>query len=469
MRQISLLRTAMATLALCAPLAACVDDAALDLGPTTDVDEEPAPGDRETASGERSASVAGFTLTMNAHAIVGTDGTNQTVVLKGTASRTITNVFSYVPDDAFGTAALTGTKTFTITLDEPHEINTLLSGLPILVSIDTLTGQVRHFDAQVTMQPRFARFEGTTRTIVDPVIRPVLVEDAIDDLRYRGRFTTTVDHWSPEVFAFDAGDPEVVLQRSLRETTFDWRFAPFSLAYDPPSDPISMRATFQNYPYVATKHAGIDLKVVRLGLTTDDPYVVWPAPTCTPEVAECYLAQSGGGDLGLCGDYRTVRPCRNADLCELTGGEPVTLTEISTSSLDDEIAAYNAACPNGGTWCQLYEVRAYTVPECTDEPVTTQLLFQLVADQVWTDDTYGDYVDDAGLASSMFFASSPSSAGPALASAVDGLAGSSTAEGWHGSNEYPCHNCHNWYIRTIAWYPATRTVVVLDGVYGWDS
>lgn len=472
MRKIDIptLLTAMTTLALGATTAACVEDAPLDLGPTTDVDEERTDGFRDTATGERSATVAGFTVTMNAHAIVGTDGTNQTVVMKGTASRTITNVLSYVPDDAFGTATLTGAKTFEILLDEPHEINTLLSGLPILVSIDTLTGTTRHFDAQVTLGARFARFEGTTRTIVDPIIRPIYFDSPIDNLRYRGRFTTTVDHGSPEVFAFDAGDPGVVQQRGPRETTFDWQFPAFSLAYDPPSDPISMRASFNNYPYIATKHAGIDLKVVRLGLTTDDPYLTWPSPECTPTVAACYLdAQNGDGDFGACGDYRQVQPCRYADLCELTGGEPIALTEISTASLTDEIATFNANCPNGGDWCELTEARAFTVPACTDEPVTIARIIELLGDQNWPDDTYGDYVDDAGLATSMFFASSPSSGGPGLAAAVDALAGSTTATGWNGTNEFPCHNCHNWYKRTIAYYPATNTVVVIDGVYGWDS
>lgn len=471
MRKIDIptLLTAMATLGITAPAIGCFTESEPLDGPTTVVVGEEDDGKRDTATGERSATVQGFTITMNAHAIVGASGGVQTVVMKGTASRTITNVFSYVPDDGFGTATLTGTKTFEILLDEPHEINTLLSGMPILVVIDTLTGAVRHFDAQVTLQPRFARFDGTTRIIVDPVIRPVYVADPVDNLRYRGRFTTTSSHTSPEVTAFDAGDPVTITQRGPLETTFDWQFPAFSLAYDPPTDPMTMRATFTTNPPVGTKHAGIDLKVVKLGLTTDDPYLTWPAPACTPTVAACYVDHLDDGDFGSCGDYRQVAPCRYADLCELTGGDPVTLTPIETDPLDSAIAAFNTGCDRGFTWCELTGAQAYTLPECPDEEITPELIFSLVADQNWPDDTYGDYVDNTGLNGSLFFSNGYSNGGPGLRTAVDSLAGASTAEGWIGVSEYPCHNCHNWYERTIVYYAATHTVVVLDGFYGYDS
>lgn len=463
--------TFLAVLASLAPALGCLADDGVreDLsGPTTVIVGEDTDGYRDTSSGERSATVQGFTLTMNAHAIVGVAGGQQTVTIKGTASRTITSVFSYVPDDAFGEAVLTGARTFEIRLDEAHEINTLLSGAPILVSIDTLSGAVQHFDAAVTLGARFARFEGTTRIVVDPIIRPIYANDPVDPLRYRGRFTTTSDHSAPEVFAPDAGDP-VVTQRAPRETTFDWQFAPFSLAYDPPTDPMTFRAAFTNaLPLISTKHAGIDLKVVQLGLTTEDAYEAFPPPACTEPVASCMLADPDAEDFAACGDYREVRACTHGGLCEFAT-VPVTLTPIDTSSLDPAIDGYNDGCPNGGSWCGLDTVRAYRLPECPDEEVTSQLLFQLVADQTWTDDTYGDYVEDPGIDASMFFASSPSSGGVALRDAVDALAGTSFSRGWVGSSEYPCHNCHNWYTRVIAWYPSTRTVVVLDGFYGWDS
>lgn len=458
----------LASLALLAPALGCLaTDGEPPSGPTTVFVGEDSDGKRDTTQGDRSATVQGFTLTMNAHATVGVSGGAQLVTIKGTASRNLTSVFSYVPDDAFGEAVLTGSRTFVIRLDEPHEINTLLSGTPILVSIDTASGTPNHFDAAVTLGARFARFEGTTRIVVDPVIRPIYVNDPADPLRYRGRFTTTSTHANPEVTAADAGDP-VVTQRGPLETTFDWQFAPFSLAYDPPTDPLTFRATFFNAPpAISTKRAGIDLKVVRLGLTTDDPYEAFPAPSCTEAVATCMLADPDAEDFAACGDYRDVRACTSGGLCDFAS-EPVTLTPIETDSLDDAIAGYNAGCASGFTWCGLDQVQAYRLPECPDQEVTSQLIFQLLADQSW-DESYGDYVEDPGIDASMFFASSPSSGGPALAAAVDALAGTSFSRGWVGTNEYPCHNCHNWYDRVIVWYPSTRTVVVLDGHHGWDS
>ena len=459
--------TLLAAMALMTPVIGCVTtDDAVD-GPTTVIVGEDDDGKRDTTAGTRSATVQGFTLTMNAHAIVGASGGAQTVVIKGTASRPLTNVFSYIPDDGFGTATLTGARTFEILLDEPYEINTLLSGMPILVLMDTASGTVRHFDAAVTLAPRFARFEGTSRIVVDSTIRPIYANDPVDNLRYRGRFTTTSNHTSPEVTAFDAGDP-VVAQRGPRETTFDWQFGPFALAYDPPTDPMTMRGTFVSGTVVATKHAGIDLKVVRLGLTTDDPYEAFPSPQCTAEVASCMLADPDADDFAACGNYREVLPCTHGGLCDFAT-EPVTLTPIDSSSLATAIDAFNDACDRGGTWCGVSAARAFTVPECPDEEVTPQLIFQLVADQTWSDDSYGDYVEDPGLDGSLFFSNGYSSAGPALHTAVDDLAGTSFARGWVGSSEYPCHNCHNWYARTIVYYPSTRTVVVLDGFYGYDS
>jgi hypothetical protein len=457
--------TFLAAMACAAPMFGCANDSAPVDGPTTvEVGEDD--GKRDTADGERKATVAGFTLTMNAVARV-TSGGQQIVTLKGTASRTLTNAFSYIPDDGFGTTRLTGARTFEIDLDEPFEINTLLSGLPILVALDTASGTPRHFDARITLAPRFARFDGTTRIVVDAPIRPVYVR-AADNLRYRGRFTTTSDHASPAVAVPGAASPAVT-QRGPRETTFDWTFTDFAPAYDPPTDPVTMSALFGTT--TASKSAGIDLRVVRLGLTTDDPYEVWPAPICTPTVAACVAAAPPTAvDLGACGDYRQVLPCvRPGALCDALPPAPVELTPIDASALDPAIASYNTACDRGGTWCSLNSARAFTVPACPDQEVTPQLLFQLLADQDWTDDAYGSYVDDAGLTGSTFLGGGYSTGAPAVAAACDALAGATEAVGFVGAQEVSCHNCHDFAARTILYYPTTRTVIVLDGSYGYDS
>ncbi len=56
-------------------------------------------------------------------------------IVKGRASRNLDSAFSFVPDDAFGEAALVGARRFEVTLRAGHEINSIASGLPLLVTL----------------------------------------------------------------------------------------------------------------------------------------------------------------------------------------------------------------------------------------------------------------------------------------------------------------------------------------------
>ena len=36
-------------------------------------------------------------------------------------------------------------------------------------------------------------------------------------------------------------------------------------------------------------------------------------------------------------------------------------------------------------------------------------------------------------------------------------------------DELRCHNCHEFGVRYVIYYPESRKVVVVDGTYGYDS
>ncbi|HSN99836.1 MAG TPA: hypothetical protein VLS89_16180, partial [Candidatus Nanopelagicales bacterium] len=59
------------------------------------------------------------------------------LILRATANRYLKSVFSFVPDDAFGQANIISERRLEVVIHEGHELNTLMSGLPLFVSVET--------------------------------------------------------------------------------------------------------------------------------------------------------------------------------------------------------------------------------------------------------------------------------------------------------------------------------------------
>jgi hypothetical protein len=411
-----------------------------------------------------------MTMWIDRIAVATRDASGQPVaVIEGRTSRNLAGVFSWVPDDAFGTARQRTLRTFEIELRGGHEVNTLLSGLPIFVAFDTTTGAITHYEGMIALAPRFASFEGSSDLFIDAAIDPVWGGTPDDPLRYRGHLSTSAPADQVTADATEDAAP-VVTQESDLTWQLDWSYAPLERAAIPATDPVHFTA--ERAGTIASKSASVEFHAVQIGLTTADPRDVFPGPTCTDDVRTCVREAGPNGDLGDCGLYREVQACLFEDPC--ADPPALELQPIDASSTDGAADAFRADCNSGGDWCSLSGLRAFTLPACTS--ATLEDLFELVRqldqDHSSLEFSSGQLLDRAGAAATPFFAATYSDGGPGLLEAVEALGGADSAspvEVWSISQQVPCHNCTDFADTLLLFYPATSTVVLLDGGHGFDS
>lgn len=390
------------------------------------------------------------------------------LILHATANRYLESVYSFVPDDIFGDTRIISERRLEVVLHEGYELNTVLSGLPLFVAVNTFTGTPNHYTARIVVAPRFYDFLGSGSIWVDTNVDPVYVVNGTDNLLYRGRADVAADALT--VTATD-GAP-VVSRVDANTDTFhlDWRYAPLHQAIDPHTDYLSFAASLRDSTPVK-KTARLVARVTELALTTGDAYEVWPTPDCQPDSYTCIHDQPAGAtDFSACGSYRQVARCLYVtNACEVFPAAPLSLSSIDTSSLDGAVDAWNEGS-NGGTWYNIASYSAYRTPACTTSPTTIQgIVAQLAnADREFPDVTAGTYTDRAGLSQSTFF-NQVYSDGASLLSAIDAFTGGGTVQAWLFSEPRSCNNCHLFGARAVLYYPQHNKVVMLTGSYGYDS
>ncbi len=296
------MRPTLTAAAIALTLTACATD--LDDPPegedgTGDLSE--ATDAKTDGTAERKAAITGMTVWIDPVArIVAADGRAHWV-LDARASRNLAAVSAWVPDDAFGAAAITGKRTFTITLRDGHEQHTLLSGMPIFVTLEPVTGEPA--DAAIWIAPRVARASGSTRISLDPTIAPIWNGG---DVIYRGGASLT-SGWADLGIATPADTNPQVVMSGARTYRLDWQFAALAAVAAAPGAPVRALATRAGTTVERT--AAVELRVARLGLTRRDPRAVWPN-RCAATVAACLAAlPTGTIDAGACGTYRQVQAC----------------------------------------------------------------------------------------------------------------------------------------------------------------
>jgi hypothetical protein len=435
---------------------------------TPDLGSEDA-SDETSALGSLSAQAGAIRVTLQGPVRFEERDGQRVLVIKGSANRNLTGVFSFVPDDAFGSAALTTSRKFEIVLRDGHEQNSVLSGMPLLVRVDTATSGSA--TARITLGAQFTRFQGSKSITVAKQIRPVFVIDPVDYLRYRGEVSTTFAATEMSVFTDDDSDPEVV--RVDADTfRFDWQFPSFALAADPHTDAVFFHAQGQNIE--RSKEADIDVFVKDLQLTTSDPYEAFPTFGCEESIYWCILGakQSGATDLGDCGTYRDVARCywpQPEEVCLFEGPSPFTLQAIDSSGLEPAAASYTDACGTGGSWCSVGTPTLHVTPDCLAEPASLDAAVAYLASSDQNFQQGGSTLTRAELEQSSLFSSSYSSEGPALLATIDSFTGGGEVQAYVASGEVPCHNCTDFADYVVLFYPGSRMVVVVTGTHGYDS
>ncbi|RKH57941.1 hypothetical protein D7W81_30100 [Corallococcus aberystwythensis] len=227
------------------------------------------------------------------------------LVIRATANRYLADVLSFVPDDAFGDANIISERRFEIVLHEGHELNTMLSGLPLFVKVTTNTGTPRSYTARIVVAPRFFDFRGSSGIWIDEAVTPRYVVQGNDNLLYRGHasvsgytdwLTVTAPDGIPSVY----GRPNYKL---------DWTYTKLHEAIDPHTVPLNFSAGGDNGATMQ-KTARLVARVTEFALTDGDAYDVWPSLPCDPVVSACYHSRPAGTtDFSQCGTYRQVLRC----------------------------------------------------------------------------------------------------------------------------------------------------------------
>ncbi len=249
-----------------------------------------------------------LTVWVDAVALPATDNGKQIVRITGRASRNLKSAFSYVPDDAYAKARVTKKRGFEVVLETRGEQNALLSGASIFLSLVPSTATKKEsYTARIALEPRFGRYEGSSKIFVQDAIKPIYYRDNVTNLRYRGNAALDGYTASFDAYANDEGDP-VVTKVSSQRYQFDWTFTSLMIAADPPKDAVHFLAMVNGFTYA--KSAGIDLAVSSIGLTSADAYDVWPSPQCEKAVKTCVKGKPASTiDYGECGTYGQVAVC----------------------------------------------------------------------------------------------------------------------------------------------------------------
>ncbi|HVJ92679.1 MAG TPA: hypothetical protein VM580_22920, partial [Labilithrix sp.] len=193
------------------------------------------------------------------------------VIVRGTTNQNIDDVFSWVPDDAFGEAKRLSSRSFEVVFRGLSDVNTVLSGLPVNVRMTTAAG-AKQFTAQVRLAPVYRKFSGDSEIYVEAPIEPVFAGTPDHPLRYRSTFTTRWPASDATVFSASGGTVPPTRRSSL-EWSFDRTFDALAAELDPNDRTIfEARLTGKK----RQKRAAVEVKVDGLILTADDPDTAFP-------------------------------------------------------------------------------------------------------------------------------------------------------------------------------------------------
>lgn len=289
-------------------------------------------------------------------------------VATGRTSRDVEGAFSFVPDDAYAQATVTGPRSFELSFDDRSELNTLMSGTRLLVRF-TVVGQAAPVFAGVRFAPRFTNITGSTRMSISPEVVPVYANGG---LTYRGRARATSP--SATLSASTLDDATIALRRRAvaGQWNVDLSFDDLALALSVPgvnSDKVEF--TLAEGSALRSKLAVLAGTVSGLELTTADPYQVWFPTRCTTPVRACLNALPvGTTDFGDCGTYREVDACGLPNQVPALFSSPDDLT-----ALDAALAQVRATLPAGKSV-------AYTAFGVNGRNATVELVGRAWLDQV---------------------------------------------------------------------------------------
>ena len=147
---------------------------------------------------------------------------------------------------------------------------------------------------------------------------------------------------------------------------------------------------------------------------------------------------------------------------------PIELEPLNTEALDAATDSFNAECGGIGEWCRVDAITAYSYSPCADDSLEN-IVDPVVSFGVQPTEhfVWGNVIDeDAVLAEQQPFRGSD---GQALLEAIDTWVGGYQPTAWVGTFEIECHNCTEHESTAVLVYPDLDQVVVVSGIWGFDS
>ncbi|HUQ06047.1 MAG TPA: hypothetical protein VM261_26270 [Kofleriaceae bacterium] len=267
------MRTISVLLAALLALPACAVDDGLETGET----ELPAGDDEGKADGTTELTVrAGETTLWVDRAILrdtreGADG----LVLRGRTSRNLTDGFAFVFDDPYGAFAIRSARTFEVRWTT-SELASLLVGVDQFVRLHFVHSSSRPdaLAARVVARLRTTAFSGTGAYLFTEVA-PVM-SGGRTVMRVQGSSTSDLLEVTAAVGATTIDGVAITDPRHFQiDLPVD---TAITLAGSAAAD---LAVTTRTAAGTRTKRGKLALEVKKLGMTTGDPYEVWPRPEVT--------------------------------------------------------------------------------------------------------------------------------------------------------------------------------------------
>lgn len=180
----------------------------------------------------------------------------------------------------------------------------VVSGERLYFDFFPVDAPVPIFHGTARYAPRYTRWGGSTRLYVYRAINAVQVGN---QLRFRSRATAQRGHELLRIFTDDDLAP-LVVEEKPRKYRFDWSPRALLLAADPPTEPVYFEIA-DTGDTVHRKEAGIDLRLIQIGLSTGAPFDAWPPLNCEQDVLDCLLALEDDFDTETCGYANQVEAC----------------------------------------------------------------------------------------------------------------------------------------------------------------
>ena len=230
-------------------------------------------------------------------------------VMRGRASRNITEGMGFIIDDPYGDFAQRSARTFEVTWPI-STARTLADGVDqfVRLTFPHSSGRPDALTARAIVRPRFETFTGSSEIYLTAELTPVVVAG---EVRYRAKgrgssqllaLEVSVNGKAHPVHQTDGTHFQIDLAPDLAFAIAGSKGAAADVAFD---------IELADHARVS-KHARLGLSIKKLALTAGDPYAKFPRPTCPTETKSCLSALPDGAlDLAACGEAFVVQSCRS--------------------------------------------------------------------------------------------------------------------------------------------------------------